>query len=106
MIQSLIDWYKAKNRHDRNVIGGFVIGLSFGLVFILLSPTIWYAGLIGGIILGIIMAKLFALDADHDMQEQRVSRLANPVLTQRLGTQPAGNTSTPATPADPVDHEA
>lgn len=89
MIQSITHWYKTKNRHDRNLIGGFAIGLSFGLIFILLSPTIWYAGLIGGILLGIISARLFALDADHDMQEQRISRLANPVSTRRLGPRPA-----------------
>jgi hypothetical protein len=104
MIESVTAWYKAKNRHDRNVIGGFAIGLSFGLIFILLSPSIWYAGLIGGILLGIIMAKLFSLDADRDAQEQRVSRLANPVLTRRLGSQPAGHTRPDAT--DATDHES
>lgn len=65
---------------QRRALTGFFVGLSFGVIFAALSPNIWWAGIIGGVILGLIVARLFSYDARRDEQMQRISRspLADP----------------------------
>jgi len=75
-----MDWFNALPARQRKGVSGFLAGLSFGLIFAALSPNVWWAGLIGGILLGLVVAKLFTLDQAHDEQMQRISRspLADP----------------------------
>lgn len=75
-----MDWFNSLPARQRKGLSGFLVGLSFGLIFAALSPNAWWAGLIGGIVLGAIIAKLFTLDAARDEQIQRISRspLADP----------------------------
>lgn len=58
----------------RKALTGFFVGLSFGLIFAALSPNIWWAGIIGGIVLGVVVGKLFSLDEQRDEAIQRISR--------------------------------
>jgi hypothetical protein len=68
------------NPQQRKGLTGFLVGLSFGLIFAAISPNIWWAGIIGGIVLGLVVGKLFSLDEGRDEQMQRISRspLADP----------------------------
>lgn len=65
---------------QRKGLTGFLVGLSFGLIFAAISPNVWWAGIIGGIAFGFVVGKLFTLDEVHDEQVQRISRspLADP----------------------------
>lgn len=63
---------------NRSKLTGFAVGLSFGLIFAVISPNEWWLGLIGGVVMGFVTAKLFAMDAarvqnDKDL-ERRLSR--------------------------------
>jgi CDP-diglyceride synthetase len=66
-------------RQNKRLIG-FLVGFSFGVLFAAISPNIWWAGIIGGVILGVIVGRLFAYDVARDEELQRISRspLADP----------------------------
>ena len=59
---------------NRSKVTGFAVGLSFGLIFAVLSPNEWWLGLIGGLLLGFVTAKLFAKDASRDQMDQDLER--------------------------------
>ncbi|MGC4107324.1 MAG: hypothetical protein QM753_13455 [Thermomicrobiales bacterium] len=65
---------------QRKWLTGFLVGLSFGLIFAALSPNVWWAGVIGGLAFGLVVGKLFMLDERRDEEVQRISRspLADP----------------------------
>lgn len=83
---------------QRKRLTGFLVGLSFGLIFAALSPNVWWAGIIGGVVLGIVVAKLFVLDEVRDEQNQRISRspLADPAAISGILI-PSDNEPTPPT---------
>ncbi|MGI8406320.1 MAG: hypothetical protein ACR2OE_16440 [Thermomicrobiales bacterium] len=59
---------------NHSKLTGFAVGLSFGLIFAVLSPNEWWLGLIGGLLLGVLTAKLFASDAARDQIDQDLER--------------------------------
>ncbi len=59
---------------QRSKLTGFAVGLSFGLIFAVLSPNEWWLGLIGGLMLGAVTAKFFAKDAARDQADQDLER--------------------------------
>ncbi|MGB3329612.1 MAG: hypothetical protein WBA46_11705 [Thermomicrobiales bacterium] len=83
---------------QRKRLTGFLVGLSFGLIFAGLSPNVWWAGIIGGIVLGIVVAKLFVLDEVRDEQNQRISRspLADPAAISGISIPSDNEPTSPA----------
>lgn len=81
---------------QRKRLTGFLVGLSFGLIFAALSPNVWWAGIIGGVALGMVVARLFALDEERDELNQRISRspMADPAAISGISI-PADHESTP-----------
>ncbi|MGB3306283.1 MAG: hypothetical protein WBA63_08860 [Thermomicrobiales bacterium] len=70
------------DRYQRNLYGGFLAGLTMGILFAMLVPQIWWLGIIGGALFGLLVGRIFANDAKWDMENQaqreRLSRRSHP----------------------------